>query len=655
MCGVTGIFAPDGRAVDATMLAAMNATLRHRGPDEDGVFHDTGIGLAMRRLSVIGLADGQQPLASEDGDVVVVMNGEIYNHRALRADLAARGHRFASGSDVEVAVHLYEERGAAFVEDLRGMFAYALWDRRRRRLLLGRDRLGKKPLYWAERGGVLLFGSEIKALLASGLLADGLDADALDALLATGFVAGERTLFPGVQVLPPGCQLEADAAGVRVQRYWQLPAPQAAPAGLDPAAAAQRVHTLLDDAVQARLMAEVPLGAFLSGGVDSSAVVALMRRHLAGPIDTFAVGFDDPRVDELAHARAAAARYETRHHEVVVRGCSPELLAEITWHHDEPAADPAIVPTLVLARFARQRVTVALTGEGGDELFAGYRHHAAAARLAASEGAAALRLAAAMLGRLEPIAGGLAPRRAWKALWVASLPAFERPRGLLSLFTDRERRALRPGAVGAYPSEAFRALQAPLNGIDAVGRSLWVDAKTQLAAQLLMKVDKATMAASLEARCPFLDQALVEYVAALPTAWKRAGGAGKLLLRQALRGVVDDALLDRPKQGFEVPVRAWLLGDLRALAGDLLLADGAAVHDWLAPVAVRGVWTRMSARPDTHAARQCWALLAFAVWLQGRPGGDPPGHACGDRAGRGGDAAARARDGARAWTGQGGA
>jgi asparagine synthase (glutamine-hydrolysing) len=621
MCGIVGLFASDGRPVSVERLRAMNATLIHRGPDQEGLWCADGVGLAMRRLSIIGVADGRQPLFDERGDVAVVMNGEIYNHVALRAALRARGHVFRTGSDVEVAVHLYEEQGEAFVESLRGMFAYALYDRRRGRLLLGRDRLGKKPLYWSARGGMVAFASEVKALQASGLCDAAVDGDALEAWLANGFVAGERTLYAGVDKLPAGCQLAVSVDGVTRRRYWQLPAPSAAPPAADPAAAAGRVRALLDDAVRVRLMSEVPLGAFLSGGVDSSALVALMRQHLGGGLETFAVGFGDAAFDELAPARAAAAHYETRHHELLVRGCSPALLAEIVWHHDEPAADPAIVPTFCLARFARQRVTVALTGEGGDELFGGYAHHRAAARLAALEARlSGLRgVARALLG-LEPLAGERLPRKLWKGLQVVGLGPLDRPRGLVSLFTDADVRRLL-GRRSGYGATAFRDLQAALNGIDPVGRSLWVDTRAQLAEQLLMKVDKATMAASLEARCPFLDQALVEYVAALPTAWKVSPRGGKWLLRQALRGLVPDAILDRRKHGFEVPIRTWLLGELRPLAGDLLLAGGARLHGRLDPTLIRARWARLEARPDQHLAKQLWALLTLAVWNEHLVGG----------------------------------
>ncbi|MDX2167531.1 MAG: asparagine synthase (glutamine-hydrolyzing), partial [Deltaproteobacteria bacterium] len=415
MCGIAGLYAPGG--ADPAVLRAMTATLVHRGPDQDGYLVDGAVGLGMRRLSIVGVADGRQPLFDESGDVAVVMNGEIYNHLALRAALQRRGHRFRTGSDVEVAVHLYEEHGVEFVTHLQGMFAYALYDRRAGRLLLGRDRLGKKPLYWAQRGGCVAFASEIKALAAAGV--DGaVDTAALAAYCATGFVPGEQTLTAGVRKLAPGCQLEIGVRGIVSQRYWELPQPiETAPRA--PAVAAARVRELLDEAVRARLMAEVPLGAFLSGGVDSSAIVALMRRHLAQPVETFAVGFADPDFDELAHARAAATLYQTRHHELRIDGCSPDLLAEIVWHHDEPAADPAIVPTFCLARFARPHVTVALTGEGGDELFGGYAHHRFAARLAALEARApGLRGVARGVAALEPLAGGLGARRVWKGLWV---------------------------------------------------------------------------------------------------------------------------------------------------------------------------------------------------------------------------------------------
>lgn len=618
MCGIAGIFSLESSALAPDPLRAMADAIVHRGPDDQGFYHGGRAGLAMRRLSIIGLGNGRQPIASESGDVVLVMNGEIYNYRELRRRLEAQGHRFATDSDVEVAVHLYEEHGVAFVEHLRGMFACAIYDRSRQRLVLARDRAGKKPLYYARVGGLLLFASEIKSLQASGLIDNQMDGEALESYLAHGFVVGPRTLFAGISKLPAGSLLIAEGGRVEARPYWDLPGPAPDEARVDPAAARARVRELLDEAVAVRLMSEVPLGAFLSGGVDSSIVVGLMSRQLAAPVETFSVGFEHPDFDELAYARVAARLYRTRHHELIVSGCSPELLYEINRHHDEPAADPATVPTFCLSRFARQHVTVVLTGEGGDELFAGYRHYRLYRQLTALEKRLSVRPLATVLSGLEPVAGRLGPRRLWKGLWIAALPQAQRPRALVSVFTDREIRRLvaarfRPNGNG-YRSAQFGLLQAGAGAIESVAQSMYVDVKSQLPEQLLMKVDKMTMAASLEARCPLLDQHLMEYVAALPLAMKIGASGTKLLLRDAVRGLVPDDLLDRPKHGFEVPIRSWLLGELAPLAQDLLVTPGAALGEYVNRSRVQALWRRLRERDDPQVARQIWVLLNFAIW-----------------------------------------
>ena len=386
MCGIVGVFSPSGPQPTEAILRAMTSSIVHRGPDDEGFVIDGPAGLAMRRLSIIGVSDGAQPLFNEDRSIAIVMNGEVYNYQDLRRELVRNGHTIRTGSDVEASVHRYEERGPDFVADLRGMFAFALYDRSKGRLVLGRDRVGKKPLYYAAVGDTLVFASEIKAIHASGLVPKAIEPSSLRSYLAHGFVPGERTMFAGVRKLPPGCLLEADRNGFRVRPYWDHPLPDAVPKEqLGFEAAADRVRELLDEAVRIRLMSEVPLGAFLSGGVDSCAVVSLMSRAMGTPVETFAVGFADEEFDELVYARQAAKLYGTNHYDVMVERCSPELLFDLNWHHDEPASDPAIVPTLVLSRFARQRVTVALSGEGGDELFGGYQRYRLYRRLAAIE------------------------------------------------------------------------------------------------------------------------------------------------------------------------------------------------------------------------------------------------------------------------------
>jgi len=623
MCGIVGIYAPNGTHPSEAALRAMTATIVHRGPDSEGIYLDGPAGLAMRRLSIIGVQDGSQPLFNEDRTVAIVMNGEIYNYPQLKHDLASRGHAFRTGSDVETAVHRYEEVGADFVADLRGMFAFALYDSRARRLVLGRDRVGKKPLYYARRGDTLVWASEVKALFASGLVSRQIDPSALRSYLRHGFVPGERTMFAGVSKLPPGYVLEATPAGVQLRPYWDVPLPADEGSRIVPSVddATVRVRELLEEAVRVRLMSEVPLGAFLSGGVDSSAVVAIMSRELGRPVETFSVGFADVEFDELVYARQAAELYRTNHHEVLVPGCSPELLFELNWHHDEPAADPATVPTLCLARFARQRVTVALSGEGGDEIFCGYRHYRLYRQLSLIESRLpGTRGAAGLLFGLEPLLGHLGPRRLWKGLWITSLASRDRVRGLVNVFPDPQVERLLAGTSRAapddgYDADAFGAVWERARGADPIAQAMYVDAKTQMAEQLLMKVDKTTMAASLEARCPFLDQALMEYVGRLPTHMKIGAGGTKVLLRRALRGLVPDELLDRQKHGFEVPVRKWMLHDLADVARDHLLRPGAPIEEWVSGAEVRRLWSRLSGSKDGQLARQMWTLLNLAVWL----------------------------------------
>ncbi len=629
MCGITGIFSLDNRASPPDALDAMNATLVHRGPDDAGSFRDRHAALAMRRLSIIGVDNGHQPMFNEDRDVALVFNGEIYNYLALKADLEAAGHRFASSSDVEVVVHLYEQYGDDLVDHLRGMFAFALYDLRRRRLLLARDRSGQKPLYYALSRGMLLFASEIKAIHASGLVAKELDRESLRSYLTYGFVVGHTTLFEGVRKLPAGYALSATASAgtsattsagaTETRQYWDLPASGKAPGSIDEAAAT--IRELLEEAVKKRLMSEVPLGAFLSGGVDSSAVVALMKRHLDQPFQTFCVGFEDSRYDELPHARAVADHFATRHHELLLRGVDLELLRDLNWHHDEPSGDPAAVPTFCLSRFARQRITVTLTGEGGDETFAGYPHHRHAFRYGALDARLpGLRAIARGVGALEGVFGALGSARFWKGVWIAGLPSLERHRGWYATYTDVELERLLGPAMRRVDhdgslSEPFRALQAKVSERDLLDQLLYVDSKMMLADQLLMKVDKTTMAASLEARCPLLDQDLLEYASALPAELKlSAGGGAKLVLRHALRGLIDDKILDRPKQGFDVPLATWLERDLESFVGAGLLADRAPIGRYLDLATVREVWKRFRKRRDMRSAKQIWRLLNLAVW-----------------------------------------
>ena len=508
MCGICGIVTRNGAFVPGDILPRMNATMLHRGPDDEGYYEERNVGLAMRRLSIIDCQGGHQPIHNEDSTVWLVFNGEIYNHQELRSQLQHLKHKFYTASDTEVIVHLYEEYGRHFVQHLRGMFAFALYDSSQRLLLLGRDRLGKKPLYYATTHNYLIFASEIKAIHASALVPKSLDGYALDSYLSHGFVAGPRTMFESVQKLPAGCLLVVKDNKVEVERYWDFP--RRADSIIPRQEAVFRLRGLLEEAVRIRLMSEVPLGVFLSGGIDSSAVVGIMSRYLNSPVKTFSVGFADNKVDELLYAREVSQYFGTDHQELVIAGCPPELLKEINWHHDEPAADPAIVPTFLLAKFARQTVTVALTGEGGDEIFGGYNHYRVYNKLLAFERhffkLGSLARGCTLFSRVFERFGN---RRLWKGIWIASLPSEERPRGWLSTFTDSEKKRLyqrgfRDELRGETVKAVFSAYQEWVKESDYLTQTMYVDSKSQLADQLLMKVDKMSMAASLEARCPCL-------------------------------------------------------------------------------------------------------------------------------------------------------
>lgn len=619
MCGIAGIVALGGRPVPHR-LDSMNDQMTHRGPDDAGSFYGPSVGLAMRRLSIIGVGNGHQPLFNEDRQLSLVFNGELYNYQELKKGLLHRGHRFSSDSDAEVPLHLYEEEGLAMVEELEGMYAFALFDQTNSRLLIVRDRVGKKPLYWARTNDFLVFASEIKAIHATGLVPKALHVGSLGSYLECGYVVGGKTLFEGVHKLAAGSLLEVHEGTIEERRYWDFPRPVDDDSGLDLEETSVALRRHLRRGVEKRLMSEVPLGAFLSGGVDSSAVVGLMKEAMGEPFHTFCIGFQESGLDEWPNARRAARAFglEELYHEIVLDGCSPALLRAVNHHNDEPAGDPAAVPTFGLSKIARQHITVVLTGEGGDELFAGYRHHLHAQRLAGLDALPGGRLLLRALARLEP----LAPRRQRKRLWIAGLPERERSRAWLALFTDRELHSLlRPGPRAANGPEAllepFQELLDTTEGWDSLARLLYVDSRTTLADGLLMKVDKMTMAASLEGRCPLLDLELIEAAAALPASFKMHDGNSRRVLRRALGPIVPREILEQKKRGFDVPLGTWLRGDLAPLVQSALLADGAAIFEVLEPSAVRALHHRFSAQPgDDLLARQLWRILNLAVWLE---------------------------------------
>jgi asparagine synthase (glutamine-hydrolysing) len=609
----------DARA-GAETVRHMAASIRHRGPDDEGFHTDPPAFLGHRRLSIIDLSTGHQPLANEDESIWIAYNGEIYNHEAIRAELEQKGHRYRTRSDTETIVHLYEEEGPLFARRMNGMFAIALWDRTRRRLVLVRDRLGIKPVYYARlAGGALAFASEIKALRLCPGVDTTLDPIALDSYLALQYVPGPRTIHRGIQKLPPGHVLVATADGITVEPFWTL-TPQSPPASF--AEAGEKFLELFEDAVRIRLMSDVPLGAFLSGGLDSAMVVAAMAKAMDRPVKTFSIGFEtEGWYSELPYAAKVAERFHTEHHELTVRALDMRtLLPQVTAQLDEPLADVAAIPTYLLSRFAREHVTVALTGEGADELFAGYDHY----RLEW------------MMDRIPPLprvlrraagslAGPVRSPRVRKALRAFGMEQPDRFVFVRSVIPGDARRALlRPEVSAQVPCDQLsthmaRHFGGANNGLNAVLRA---DAQEWLPDDLLMKVDKMTMLASLEARVPFLDYRVVEMVSGFPPEWKYRSGRSKVLLKTVAEPILSPEIVHRPKHGFMPPVREWLGGSLRATMEEHLLDPGALLAEWIEPRATHDLVTRYLAG-DQSLYLPIWELLCLEVWLRGMKSAEP--------------------------------
>ncbi len=630
MCGIVGIvrFNPEDVA-DEARLKRMRDVLRHRGPDGEGLWVDGPVGLGHRRLAIVDVAAGHQPMANEDDSVWITYNGEIYNHAELRPALEAKGHRYRTRSDTETILHLYEEEGDGCVERLRGMFAFALWDRRRRRLLLARDRLGIKPLYYACTDREILFASEIKALLAAGADPVRFNQAILPEFLATRFVAGEETFFRGIRKLLPGRTLTwSPDEGIRRRRYWRLPMAQDETRGTL-AEEAQEVRARLEGTVRSHLMSDVPLGLFLSGGIDSSGLAALMAPMVDGAIRTFSVGFDEPGANELAYARLVARAVRAEHHEVVV---SPaefwEAVPQLVWHEDEPIAFTSSVPLYFVSRLARDHVKVVLTGEGADELFLGYNRYrvtawnerlgGAYAALAPDGVRAAVRRAIGHLPRsLRRYAGRsfLALEGGPRRLFCENFAVF--PEALQQgLLKDRGLLARRDPYA-----EALRCYAEAPGG--ALGRMSYADLQTYLV-ELLMKQDQMSMAASIESRVPFLDHEFVEHVAALPGRLKLRGWQTKAVLRAALRDLVPREILTRRKMGFPVPVGRWLRGAFWPLVDELVLGERALRRGLFDARALRRLAEEHRAGAAEHGDR-LWLLANLEIWNRiFLDGEDPP-------------------------------
>jgi asparagine synthase (glutamine-hydrolysing) len=620
MCGIAGKVTC-GEPVSPELLARMCDSIRHRGPDGEGIHVEGPVGLGMRRLAVIDLVTGDQPLASEDRQVVAVFNGEIYNHVALRAELERRGHSFRGHSDGEVIVHLYEEHGPRCVEHLNGMFAFALWDARERRLMLARDRVGKKPLYYSRSGDALLFASEPRAILLDPAVSHEVDPRALDAFLVNQYVPHGLCAFRALAKLAPGTRLLWQPGGEpRLERYWSLE--YLPKQRISAAEAGDRVRTAILEATRARLMSDVALGAFLSGGIDSSVVVAAMAMTSPEQVRTFSVAFPGSDVDEAPHARAVAERYGTDHTELAVGPPDAALLPRIAWHFGEPFADPAALPTFQLSELTRRHVTVALNGDGGDESFAGYRRYWQLARTRSAD-ALPRQLRRLLAAGARGLAGGTEGRaplpRAARLASRLALPPAHRYAGLFRYFRDADRERLYTpefrAQLGAVDPLAHVAVAwDDRAGLSTVDRLMAVDLDTYLADDLLAKVDVTSMANSLEVRSPLLDHELIELAATLPTGLKLRGTQGKVVLRDAVREWLPDSILDRPKQGFAVPLDEWLRGEMRAVPEDVLLDPVATARGIFRPDAVRDLIAEH--RDGGDRADQLWAMINLELWFR---------------------------------------
>ena len=617
MCGIAGLAALDGAGVDARGLDAMIDALAHRGPDDRGVRIDGPVALAARRLAIIDLAHGEQPIGNEDGSVVVVQNGEIYNHEQLREELRARGHVFATRCDTEVLVHAYEEYGDAFLERLRGMFAVAIWDRGRRRLLLARDRFGIKPLFWRAERGVLSFASELKALRLQPGFGTELDPAALEAYFAFNSIPAPLSVFREVRKLPPGHLLTWSPGAAPEVRRWCRVAPAPAGAvrrGQGEEELAEELRERLRDSVRAHLVADVPVGVFLSGGVDSGTLAALAAEATDGPVRTFSVGFEEASFDELEQARMTAQRYGTDHHEIVLRPDAAGLLPEIVAAFDEPFADSSALPTYAVSRLAAEHVKVVLSGEGADELFGGYFTYVADVLAPWLRGPA--RVARPLVQRLPSSSRRVSLEyKAKRFVGAAALPPLERHHGWKEILSPALRAELLGPGPRPDPVDVLRARYAETAGAPALARLQDVDVGIYLPDDLLVKTDRASMAHSLEARVPFLDAEVSDLALALPTRMKVRGLDKKRLLRRAVRPLLPEAVVDGPKRGFSIPAAAWLRGELLPMARDLLAPDALRRGGVLDPAPVQRLLDEHVARRHDHS-RALWGLLCFTLWQQ---------------------------------------
>ena len=622
MCGISGkLYFDSDRVVDHEVIRRMNAALAHRGPDGEGVYVKGPIGLGHRRLAVIDLSDdARQPMANEDGSVMITFNGEIYNFTELRKELEEKGHVFRCRSDTEVIIHLYEEMGPECVKRLRGMFAFAIWDENKQRLLLARDRAGEKPLYYYNDSSQIVFGSEVLALLQDRSLPVEPDLRAIWQYLHLQFIPSPLSGFQGIRKLPPAHYLMVENGEVHIERYWALDYSAKVHASASEGELCEMLVAELREAVRMRLISDVPLGAFLSGGIDSSAIVALMTQFGGAPVKTFSISFGEKTYNEAAFASLVARRFGTDHHEYEVTPNAMEVLPKLIEHYGEPFADAAAIPTYYLSKLAREHVTVALSGDGGDENFAGYDHYRTLKRAEISRllPGVARRFMMGVASRLRRNPPGSYAARVGRGLAIVSESETNRYVSRLNvtgdwigwLCTPEYLELVGPGQVLAEVSMSQAGRLA-----DPLDEALRVDTELGLPDNMLTKVDIASMANSLEVRAPMVDHRIMQFAASLPSRLKLRGAIGKYILRKAVRGLIPDEVIERRKHGFAVPIAQWLRGDLKEFAYDLLLSQRLADRGIFNPVRVRQLLEEhLKGRADWSG--WLWKILILELWYQ---------------------------------------
>jgi asparagine synthase (glutamine-hydrolysing) len=618
MCGISGYFYFDDRPVDAKLTLEMSDVQKHRGPDEGGIYTGRGVGLGHRRLSIIDLGTGQQPLANEDGSIWISFNGEIYNFLELHSELSS-SHHFRTRSDTEVIVHLYEKYPTTFISKLRGMFAFALWDESKRALILARDRVGKKPLYYYHDERKLVFASEIKSILRHPDLKLEIDESALSDYLSLGYIPAPKSIYQNIRKVRPGHYLTVTAGRIQENEYWDLT--------FNPIGnrrEEQWIEVLLEElrtAVKIRLMSEVPLGAFLSGGIDSSSIVAIMKTFLPEPVRTATIGFREARFDESAHAKQVAQYLKTDHHEQVVTPDKIDTIEKLVWHYDEPYADSSALPTYFVCRVAREKVTVSLSGDGGDENFAGYRRY----YLDMQENRIRTALPRTLRKTLFGPLGRLYPKIDWAPRFLRAKSTFQSLsydplegyfESVSTFRSDDKTKVLSPelkARLKGYSSlDLLRGYYDRAGTDDLLSRIQYVDVKTYLTDDILAKVDRASMANSLEVRCPFLDHKLMELVASMPSDLKLKGRTSKYILRKAMQDMLPGETLYRTKMGFAVPLADWFRNGMHGYARHFLIEQA---DPYLSSAFIRKIWRQHQAGIRDRST-QLWNILMFRVWLR---------------------------------------